>query len=299
MELRVLNNFLIAAREENITRAAALLHMTQPTLSRQMIQLEEELGVKLFHRSRHRIILTEEGQLLKRRAQEIMDLTLKTEKELSPNQEEISGEVSIGCGETKNLRPLAQAMAAFQEQYPQISFDIYTGVADEVKERMDNGLLDMGLLLEPAEISRYYFVRMPLKERWCVLMRKDSPLAAKERISPEDLSGERIIISKRVSVKNELENWFGPVYGKLKVTATSNLSYNNRGMLVEQGLGVALVHEFDNGFEELCLRPLTPELSNGSVLIWKKDQVMSPAVRAFAAYLKHAFEAVRLLPSPL
>lgn len=289
MELRVLNYFLMTAREENITRAAALLHVTQPTLSRQLIQLEEELGVMLFHRSRHRIVLTEEGRLLKRRAQEILELTEKTEKELSPDREEISGEVSIGCGETKNMNFLAQAIASFQEQFPQVSFDIYTGIADDVKERMDNGLLDMGLLLEPVEISRYYFVRMPLKERWCVLMKKDSSLAEKTVIHPEDLLNEKIIITKRASVKNELENWFGPVFGNLHITASNNLSYNNRAMLVKNGVGISLVHEFENGFQDLCLRPLEPELSNGSVLVWKKDQVTSPAVQKFIEHIKQIF----------
>jgi DNA-binding transcriptional LysR family regulator len=165
MELRVLQYFLVVAREENITKAASLLHITQPTLSRQLMSLEEELGVKLFRRGKHSIVLTEDGMLLRRRAQEIVDLAEKTAKELMHGEEAVSGEISIGCGETQNMKPLAEIMASFQQKYPDVSFHIYTAIADDVKERLENGTLDMGLLLEPVEISRYHYVRMPLKEK--------------------------------------------------------------------------------------------------------------------------------------
>ena len=161
MELRVLQYFLTVAREGNITRAASLMHITQPTLSRQLMQMEEELGVKLFRRGKHNILLTEEGMLLRRRAQEIVDLAEKTTKELMHGEEEVSGEISIGCGETKNMRPLSEMMASFHQKYPDVNFNIYTAIADDVKERLENGTLDMGLLLEPVEVSRYQYVRMP------------------------------------------------------------------------------------------------------------------------------------------
>lgn len=225
MELRTLRSFLIVAREENITKAAAILHITQPSLSRQIMQMEEELGVKLFRRSKHSIILTEKGRLLKRRAQEVVELADKAERELSQNEEVISGEISIGCGETQNMEELTRSMVAFQEEYPEVVFDIYTATADDVKERMDNGFTDLGLLLEPVEITRYNFLRMPRKERWCVLLRKDSPLAEKSVITPADLQGQRLIMTKRKSVQNELENWLGKYYDQIKVVATSNLSY--------------------------------------------------------------------------
>ena len=168
MELRVLNYFLMAAREENITKAAAILHVTQPTLSRQLMQLEEELGVR-----------TEDGMLLRRRAEEIIGLAEKTKRELTHEEECIAGEISIGCGETKNMEYLSQKMIEFRERYPNVTFDIYTAIADDVKERIENGTLDMGLLLEPVEISKYHFIRIPYREKWCVLMRKDWPLAKK------------------------------------------------------------------------------------------------------------------------
>lgn len=197
MEFRVLQYFLAVAGEESITKAAALLHITQPTLSRQLMQMEEELGVKLFIRGKHNIQLTEDGMLLRRRAQEIIDLTEKTQKELMHGEEAVSGEISIGCGETKNMKPLSEMIASFRRKYPDVNFEIYTAIADDVKERLENGVLDMGLLLEPVEISRYHYLRMPLKEKWYVLMRKDSLLAQKQKITPDDLADVPLIAAKR------------------------------------------------------------------------------------------------------
>lgn len=287
MELRVLKYFLTIAREENITRAAAILHVSQPSLSRQIMQLEESLGVALFKRSNHRITLTDEGQLLFRRAQEIVALTDKTEKELMQNKDAISGEIAIGCGETKNMAYLSQRMVSFREKYPEVTFQIYTAIADDVKEHIDNGVLDFGLMLEPVEISKYNFIRLPLKEKWCVLMKKNSPLAKKERIEPADLVDVPLMIAKRKSVRNELENWFGKYYDNLNIVATCNLSYSNRSIMVENNVGVALVHDFENSNENLCLRPLFPEIENKSVLVWKKNQVFSPASMKFIELIKN------------
>ena len=286
MELRVLKYFLTVAREENITKAANLLHITQPTLSRQLMQLEEELGIKLFHRGRHNILLTEEGMLLRRRAQEIVDLTEKTEKELIHSEEMVSGEISIGCGETQNMKPLCEIMASFQEKYPDVAFHIYTAIADDVTERLENGILDMGLLLEPVEVSRYHFARMPLEEKWQVLMRKDCSLARKDNISPEDLANMPLIIAKRQSVRNLLENWFSDRVEKIRIASTFNLSHNNESMMVESGMGLALVMEFACNNEALCLRPLNPEIASGCVLVWKKNQTRSLAMTCFINYVK-------------
>ena len=286
MELRVLQYFLVAAREENITRAAALLNITQPTLSRQLMQMEEELGVTLFHRGKHHILLTEEGLLLRRRAQEILELTMKTERELKHGAEVISGEIAIGCGEARNMKPLSEMMASFQQEYPDVSFQIYTAIADDVKERLENGILDMGLLLEPVEISRYNYVRMPLEEKWKVLIRRDSALAEKERITPEDLADQPLIIAKRPSVRNELENWFGLTAEKLRVVCTCNLSHNNQMDMVESGVGAAMTMDFFCNHDMLCLRPLEPELTSGCVLVWKKNLKLSPVMAQFIAHVK-------------
>ncbi len=290
MELRVLQYFLAAAREENITKAAALLHITQPTLSRQLMQMEEELGVKLFRRGKHNILLTEEGMLLRRRAQEIVDLAEKTAKELKHEEEAVSGEISIGCGETQNMKPLSEMMASFQQKYPDINFNIYTAIADDVKERLENGLLDMGLLLEPVEISRYHYMRMPLKEKWHVLMRRDSLLAGKQKIMPEDLADVPLIIARRQSVRNELENWFGYDKEKLHVISTCNLSHYNQSIMVESGIGMALVMEFSCNQDTLCLRPLEPALESSCVLVWKKNQALSPAILRFIEHAKEYLE---------
>lgn len=286
MELRVLKYFLTVAREENITKAANLLHITQPTLSRQLMQLEEELGIKLFRRGRHNILLTEEGMLLRRRAQEIVDLTEKTEKELVHGTEIVSGEISIGCGETQNMKFIAGLMSSFQKQYPNVVFHIYTAIADDVTERLENGMLDMGLLLEPVEISRYHFIKMPLVEKWQVLMRKDCPLAEKDKIFPNDLADMPLIIAKRQSVRNLLENWFGDTAEKIRIVSTFNLSVNNESMMVESGMGLGLVMEFICNNETLCLRPMEPEIASGCVLVWKKNQILSPAMTRFVDYVK-------------
>lgn len=286
MELRVLQYFLVAAREENITKAASLLHITQPTLSRQLMQMEEELGVKLFRRGKHNIVLTEDGMLLRRRAQEIVDLAEKTEKELRHGEEAVSGEISIGCGETRNMKLLAEMIASFQQKYPDVSFDIYTAIADDVKERLENGILDMGLLLEPVEVSRYHYVRMPLKEKWQVLMRRDSKLAEKQKITPEDLVGIPLIMAKRQSVRNELENWFGYDREKLRIVSTCNISHYNQSAMVESGIGMALVMEFSCNQNMLCLRPFDPELESGCVLVWKKNLTLSFVIQKFIEYVK-------------
>ena len=287
MEIRVLKYFLTIAREENITRAAEQLHITQPTLSRQIMQLEEELGVRLFQRNRVNVVLTEEGRLLRRRAQEILELADKAEQEIIQNRETVAGEIGIGCGETRNMECLSRLMATFRNKYPDVVFNIYTANADDVKERLENGTLDFGLLMEPVEINRYNFVRMPLQERWSVLMRRDSPLAEKEMITPADLVGIPLIISKRQSVRNELENWFGEYSRQMQVVAMVNLSYSNRALMVENHVGVALEYEFDFYDDVLCRRPFSPEMCSRSVLVWRKEQVFSSAVTKFIEHVRN------------
>ena len=292
MELRILKYFLTVAREENITRAAAICHITQPTLSRQLMQMEKELGVKLFHRGGHNILLTEEGMLLRRRAQEIVELAEKTERELLHGEESVAGEISIGCGETQNMKPLSEMIATFQAKYPDVTFHIDTAIADDVKERLENGTLDMGLLLEPVEISRYHFIRMPVKEKWHVLMRKDAPLAAKEVITPSDLAGVPLIVAKRQSVRNVLENWFGNDLQNLHIAATCNLSYVNQAIMVENGIGIAIVMDFPGSYDTLCLRSVEPEIVSGCVLVWKKNQMQSYLMTRFIAHAKEYLSGV-------
>ena len=279
MELRVLKYFLMAAREENITRAAELLHVTQPTLSRQLIQLEEELGTKLFHRGGTHIVLTDDGMLLRRRAREIVDLAEKTRQELS-HGEELAGEISIGCGETRNMTFLSGQIARFRAQHPLVRFNIYSANADDIRERMERGLLDLGLLMEPVDISRYAFVRMPEKEQWGVLVREDSPLAGRRSVTAAELAGVPLIMAGRESVRNELANWFGDVYERLEIAATYNLLLNAVNM-VRCGVGAALTFHLGSDYAQTSFVPLSPRLEAGAVLAWKKEQMVSSAPRLF------------------
>ena len=287
MELRVLRYFLAVAQEENITKAAALLHLTQPTLSRQLMQLEEELGTKLFRRSQYRIILNEDGMLLRRRAQELVELADKTQREFSQRDAELSGEIAIGCGETRSMTFLSQHICSFRRLHPRVQFRIYSATADDVKERIENGLLDMGLLAEPVDISRYAFQRMPQKDRWGVLGLKDSPMAEQESVAPADLVGIPLLLSGRTEVRGELASWFGDEFGRIQVAATYNLILNAANM-VQNGVGVALGFDLGNLSDALRFIPLSPKLESGTVLAWKKDQIFSPAVEQFQRYIKNA-----------
>ncbi len=285
MELRTLKYFLIVAREENITKAASLLHVTQPMLSRQLMQLEEELGVKLFKRSNHSIILTDEGMLLKRRAQELVLLADKTRREFSHEGEQLSGEIAIGSGELHSVGFLSDLLSAFQKEHPLVRYEIYSGNADSIKERIEKGLLDLGLLLEPVDIGKYEFARIPVKEQWSVLTRKDGPLMAKKTVSPQDLSAIPLLMSARPLVQNELANWFGEYYDHLSIAATFNLIYN-AAIMVKNGMGTAICLKLDSEFPDLRFIPLSPSLQAGSVLVWKKNQTFSPVTTAFIQFAK-------------
>ena len=291
MEIRVLRYFLMVAREENITKAANLLHLTQPTLSRQLMQLEEELGVTLFRRSKHRIILTEDGMLLRRRAEEIVSLAEKTKDDLRHKQDHLAGTIAVGSGELQSSRFLTQLIAAFQKENPLVSFRIYSGNSDNIKERIERGLLDIGLLQEPVDIAKYHFVRTPVQEQWGVLVRADAELAAKDRVSPADLAGMPLILPERENVQNELFNWFGSLAEKLRITATGNLLYNLASLARDSGSCV-LTLNLACHYDGLRFIPLAPELESGTVLVWKKAQTFSPAAAAFIAYSKEYISGI-------
>lgn len=288
MEVRVLRYFLTVVREESITKAAEVLHITQPTLSRQMAQLEEEVGVKLFSRGTRKISLTSEGILLRRRAEEITELVDKTERELSVQDEMIEGTISIGCGEVGAVSLLPELFRSFHERYPMVNFELFTGNADLVKERMESGLIDIGLLLEPIDIDKYEFIRLKKKERWIVLMRPDDPLAEKEAVTPKDLADLPIIMAWRSSVQNELANWFGNYFKHLNILFKSNLPTNG-AIMVENGLGYSLIVEGAVPYwdkSRLVSRPLSPELTATCVLAWKRQQPFSPAATKFIEHMK-------------
>ena len=288
MEVRVLKYFLTVVREENITKAANVLHITQPTLSRQLAQLEEELGVRLFNRGTRKITLTNEGILLRRRAEEIIELVDKTEQELVEQEEMVDGVVSIGCGVAITGEILAQLIASFHEKYPLVTFDLYTATADLVQERIDRGLLDLGLLMEPVDVDKYEYIRFGLKDRWGVFMRPDAPLAIKKAITPKDLLGVPVILASRPLAKSDIANWFGDYYDKLNILFTSNLSAN-ASIMVHNGLGYSVSLEgalpyFDQ--KQICYRPLSPNREVSSLLAWKRQQPFSLATTKFIEYAK-------------
>lgn len=288
MELRVLRYFLAVVREENITRAAEMLHITQPTLSRQLSMLEEELGVKLMERGARKIVLTSEGALLRRRAEELVALADKTEQEFASQSETLEGRISIGSGEIAAVSALARCCEAFHEQYPRVTFDLLTANADVVKEQMDKGLLDVGLLLEPIDMDKYDYVRMAEREEWGVLMRPDDPLASRDSLTAADLSALPLILPRRLSVQSELANWFGRDYSRLNVRFTSNLSTNS-SVMVRQGLGYSMVIRGSLPFcdeSKIVFRPLSPALFATSVLAWRRQQPFSPAATKFIEFAK-------------
>lgn len=293
MEIRLLKYFLTVAREESITKGAEILHITQPTLSRQLMQLEEELGVQLFIRGKIKITLTDEGMLLRRRAEEILDLVDKTEREFSRQDNLITGEIFIGAGEANAMHVLGNLIGKFNKEYPQVKYNLYSGNADDIKERIDKGLIDIGLLTEPVNIEKYDFIRLLNKETWGVLMQKDSPLAKKEYIKPEDLSNMPIINTKRSIVQSEIENWFGVQYEKINIIGTYNLIYN-AAIMVEEGLGYAIcLEKLVNINDEIniCFKPFYPKLETGTVIVWKKHQVFSTATAKFIEKIMNALKA--------
>ena len=288
MEIRVLRYFLTVVREQSITKAADVLHITQPTLSRQLAQMEDEIGVKLFERGSRRITLTNEGLLLRRRAEEILQLVDKTEKELIEQDEQIEGKITLGCGEIGSIQLLPDIFESFHEKYPLVTFDIYTATADHVKEQMDRGLVDIGLLLEPIDIEKYDFIRLDMKERWIVVMRPDCPLAEKEYVTAKDLSELPLIMPRRLKVQSELASWFGDDYDGLNVLFTSNLN-TNAAVMVSRGLGYSIVIEGMMPFwdqSKITYRPLYPSLTATSVLAWKRGQPFSLATTKFIEHMK-------------
>ena len=290
MELRVLRYFLMAAREQNITKAAQALHITQPTLSRQLMALEEELGVKLFERSSHSISLTGDGLLLKRRAQEIVSLEEKTVRELA-FEKTLGGELEIGSGEFKSFSVFSDIMLAFREQNPNVSFRLYSGNADNIKERIENGILDMGVLSYPVDISRYEFVHIPKSETWGILVHRDFEIAEKEFVTPGDLAEISLLMPGRRLVQSEMQNWFGDFYDSLNVFAVYDLQYN-AAVMAQKKIGAVLTIDLESRYDNLKFIPFYPELKSGSVLVWKKNRVRSAAAEAFVSFAKEYLRGI-------
>ena len=292
MEFRVLRYFLAVAREENITVAANVLHVTQPTLSRQIHDLEDELGHPLFVRKSHRVELTAEGVLLKKRAEEIIAMVQKTKAEFTSRSETVGGDVYIGGGETQGIRSIAEVITGLRREFDGIRFHLHSGNAEDVLDRLDKGLLDFGIVIDPVNIEKYDSLVLPDKDRWGVVMRSDSPLAQKSSIKKEDVRGLPLIVSRQVAAPaqsgNEFACWFGSDFERLHIAATYNLIYN-AAILAETGAGYALTLDRlvdTTGTRALVFRPLEPALEAGLNLVWKKQQVFSPAAELFLERLR-------------
>lgn len=282
MELRVLQYFLAVAREQNISAAAQSLHLTQPTLSRQLRELEEELGKQLMVRGNRKITLTQEGMLLRKRAEEILELVDRAEREVMRSDDAVSGDIYIGTGETDGVRQIARAANRLQACYPGIRFHIVSGDAVDVCERLDKGLLDFGVLLGDIDKTKYHYMELPMKDTWGVLMRRDSPLAHRESVSPRDLWDKPLILSRQVDNKSGLYRWLRREPSELHTAATYNLIYN-ASLMVDEGMGYAFTLDklVNTTGSNLCFRPLKPRLELGMYLVWKKSQIFSRAAELF------------------
>lgn len=289
MELRVLQYFLAVARAESITAAARDLHLTQPTLSRQLGDLEKELGKPLFYRGSRKITLTEEGRLLRKRAEEILGLVERTEQEIG--QSHIAGDIYIGTGETQGVRLLAKVAAQLQKEYPAVHFHMVSGDALDVREGLDKGLLDFGLLLGDLDKTRYHYLKFPVKDTWGVLMRADSPLAQKSWVTPEDLQDKPLILSRQSGNKSDLYRWLKKEPETLHTAATYNLIYN-ASLLVEAGMGYAFtLHKLVNTQgRKLTFRPLKPRLEMPMYFVWKKYGLFSKSAELFLERLEKSLE---------
>lgn len=286
MELRVLQYFLAVAREQSIVRAAESLHLSQPTLSTQIKAMEEELGKQLLIRGTkgsRKVTLTEEGMILKKRAEEIMNLVRKAQQEITLSNQVIVGDVSIGAGETDAIRFIARAAKALYKDHPGIHYHIASGNAEFVTEQLDKGLIDFGVIFGSVDHLKYNSIEMPFKDTLGVLMRPDSPLAQKEAVSPEDLWDKPLIISSQYDAGGILTSWIKREISELEIVATYNLLFN-ASLMVEEGLGYAI------GFDKiirtscnggLCFRPLSPQREESMRMIWKKYQVFSKASEKF------------------
>ena len=295
MEIRVLKYFLAVAREGSITRAANSLHLTQPTLTRQLQELEKELKQKLLIRGKYKVTLTPEGLRLRKRAEEIIEMVEKTEAEFQSINDIIGGDIYIGGGESDCMKYIAEVIKEVQTDYPDIKFHIHSGNAEDVTEKLDKGLLDFGVLIQPVDLAKYDNITLPEKDVWGVVMRKDSLLAKKEFVELKDLYGLPLINSRqamrKTSSKNEFIEWFQGEFENLRTVGTINLVYN-AAVMVKAGIGYAITLDklVDvSEKSELCFRPLSPRLESGLDIVWKKSQVFSHAAALFLEKLKEKF----------
>ncbi|MBQ9384920.1 MAG: LysR family transcriptional regulator [Ruminiclostridium sp.] len=288
MEIRVLQYFLTVAREGTVVAAAESLHLTQPTLSRQLRDLEDELGKKLFIRGAHSIKLTEEGMLLRKRAEQIVELVSRTENDIMTSDDTLSGDVYIGAGETDAVSIIAAAAHKMREDFPLVHFHIYSGDGQDIMERLDKGLSDFGIVFVPTDPTKYHSIEMPVKDEWGILLRRDSELAKKKKIKARDLADKPLIVSRQRSDKAPIHKWFGENVPDGNIVSTYNLVYN-ASIMVREGLGFALTLDKlinVSGDSELCFKPLDPPVYAPMYFVWNKYQPMTKAAEKFLEYFR-------------
>ena len=292
MELRVLEYFLAVTREQSISGAAESLHLSQPTLSRQLKDMEDELGKQLMIRGNRKITLTEEGMILRKRAEEILELVQKTEHEITVSDDIIAGDVYIGAGETDAVRLIAKAGKRLQSEYPDIHYHISSGDTTDVLESLDRGLIDFGLVFGTIDTSKYEYLEFPVKDVYGILMRKDSPLAKKDNIRPKDLHDQPLIFNRNTRDGDPLTLWLGKSLSELNVAATYNLLFN-ASLMVNEGLGYAFALDKiinTTGISNLLFVPCKPDLNVGMNLIWKKYQIFPKAAKKFLEEFENLIE---------
>ncbi len=283
VELRTLRYFLAAAQEENITRAADILHVTQPTLSRQIMDLERELGVTLMLRGKNGLTLTDDGVFFRQRAQEVVELADRLEKDFAGRQNDISGMVVIGASEVAGGQTMAKLIRAFSEKYPAVQFTLYNETVDNIKGRLDKGLVDIGLLLEPIDVTQYDYVRLSRQDTWGLLVRDDHPLAERTSLTAEDVISCPLLLPLRETIRAEILHWLGREEKKLRIPLFYTL-LSNAALLVAEGLGCAFCMDGALAIRSdprLRFIPLEPRRMTHSVLVWKKNHLFSPATSLF------------------
>ena len=291
MELRVLRYFLAVAREQSIT-AAETLHITQPTLSKQLRELEEELGKKLFTRGNRKITLTKEGMFLRKRAQEIVELADKTEADFAAGVGSVSGDIFIGSGETGAVRYLGRTLYKMRSIYPGVRFHLFSGNGEDVSDRLDKGLIDFALFVGMTDLKKYDYLKLPYSHRWGLILRRDDPLAAHEAVTPEMLMNVPILCSRQALIQNELSGWLGRPFEELNPAGTYNLIYN-AAIMVEEGLGCAVCIDKlldTSGESAVCFRPFEPAIDAELFIAWKKYQFFSAAAGKFLEMLQQELD---------
>lgn len=299
LDLRVLNYFLTVAREESITRAAEALHLSQPTLSRQLRDMEDMLGKELMIRGPRRITLTEDGLFLKKRAEEILSLASNTEQELRSDDTELNGHIHIGSAESDSVRFIMRTAHILQTQYPALHFDITSGDRPAMMELLDKGLIDMALIYGHVDTEKYEVLPCPATDRWGILLHRDNPLSQKETITPQDLWKEKLIVSNQVLQGNihgdALQIWIQKPFADLHISATYNLVYN-ASLMVSEGLGSCIMLEkiirLSPEDPALCFRLFNPSLEDRLFIVWKRFQLFSKGTQAFIGLLKQEISKI-------